>query len=298
MKKKVITAIGACLITIFGGGTALGTTLYGGVGHADYLPPAQEDHANGMNQRLQGQASQQNYNLAMQRGIPQPQFETPTAAHVDAYHSVPRLAGNASFVQNAGPTVEWFMIPKWMGGAWHKEGDLTVSYHDLRTGRFTSMSAWTQNEMNCTWGHQYDRQGNIWHADILPLEKDGYSNGKLARFMMNSMQCEHSTPQQLVTRARYLVTETYNGSSMVADMFQQESLNDYTQTGPNEMENMSSNRIYSSQGQPLREGSLVTRLQKIGQFKPTQYQNNIDLAKSLNDYLISHGMENLAVQAQ
>jgi hypothetical protein len=292
----MFTIAGASMIMLTGASTAFGTTLYAGIEHAEQLAPVEEAPANAFNQRLQSQAGQSQYNLAAQQGAPQPQFDPPMAAHYDQYHSVPRLSGNANVVQNAGPTIEWFMIPKWMAGAWRKQGDLTVSYRDLRTNRFTSMSAWTENEMTITWGHQVDRLGNVWHADILPVEKDGWSKGKLARFMMTSLSCEHTSPQQLVTRAKYVVTESYNGSAQVADMFQQESLNDYTMMADGELENMSSNRIFSAQGQPLREGALVSRLQKISPFAPVRVQNNIDLAQSLNTYLSTHGLQHLVVQ--
>lgn len=297
MKKQLNAFLLAVVFTI-SGGMAYAYTLYSGIQHEDYLEPISTDPANALNQRLQAQVTQPQYNLAMQQAKPSPQFESPLAGHADAYHSVPRLTGNATVAQGMRATVEWFMIPKLMAGAWHKQGDLTVSYRDLRTNRFTSMSAWTENQMTITWGHQVDRMGNIWHADILPIEKDGWTRGKLARFMMTSLKCERTDPHQLVTRARYIVTETYNGTAAVTDMFQQESLNDYTLQPDGELENISSNRIYTSQGQPLREGALVTKMQKVGNFTPTQFQNNIDLVQSLNDYLNSHGLQHLAPQPQ
>lgn len=273
---------------------ANGFTLYSGVNHSDYLAPVTAEQPNA---GPQNPASA--YNLAVQRTAPQPQFDgIPQAGHEDAYHSIPRLGGNVTTAAAAAPTVEWFMIPKWMAGQWKKEGDLTVSYRDLRTNRFTSMSAWTQNEMSISWGHQYDRMGNIWHADILPLEKDGWTKGKLARFMMTQLKCERSTPKELVTRARYIVTESWSGTTQIADVFQQESLNDYTMLPDGQLENISSNRIFSSQGQPLREGGLVSRLQKYAEFTPQRYQNNIDLVQSLNSYLESHGMQSLMVSNQ
>ncbi|MDZ4835942.1 MAG: hypothetical protein SGJ27_19355 [Candidatus Melainabacteria bacterium] len=297
MKKQVQAFLLATLFTI-SGGMAYGYTLYSGIQHEDYLAPIATQPASALNQRLQAGASQPQYNLAIQRATPSPQFESPMAGHADAYHSVPRLVGSANVAQGVGTTVEWFMIPKWLAGAWRKQGDLTVSYRDLRTGRFTSMSAWTENEMTITWGHQYDRQGNIWHADILPLEKDGWTKGKLARFLMTELKCERTSERELVTRARYIVSETYNGSSSVADMFQQESLNDYTMLSDGELDNNSSNRIFSSAGQPLREGALVSKMQKVGAFAPQQYQNNIDLVQSLNTYLNTHGLQNLVPQPQ
>ncbi|MBX9670808.1 MAG: hypothetical protein K2X93_24620 [Candidatus Obscuribacterales bacterium] len=269
-------------------------TLYSGVAHSDYLAPVSDQPST---QNPPNPASA--FSLAAQRTAPQPQFDgSAQQGHMDAYQTLPRLGGNVTTSATSAPTVEWFMIPKWMAGQWKKQGDLTVSYRDLRTNRFTSMSAWTENEMSISWGHQYDRMGNIWHADILPLEKDGWTKGKIARFIMVNLKCERSTPQELVTRARYLVTETWNGTTQVADVFQQESLNDYTMLQDGQLENISSNRIFSSRGQPLHEGGLVTRLQKYGPFAPQRYQNNIDLVQSLNSYLESHGMQSLMVSIQ
>ena len=283
--------LSACVLTCCWANFAFATTLYADVSHSDYLTPPPEEHATAFSQRLQAQ-----------RATSQPPAQQPVqplaaaSAVAAAPRTVPQLSGKAAGWVAQAPTVEWFMVPAWMAGQWTKRGDLTISYTDLRTNETTRSSAWTDNVMTVTWGHQMDRAGNVWHADLLPIERDGYTNGKLARFLMVGMRCENSNPQQLLTRSRYVVSEVYGGTNQLADMFQQEALNQYQQLADGQLENLSSNRIYSYQGQPLRQGELVSKFQKIGAFVPQKFQNNINLVDSLNQYLRSRGLDNLVTE--
>lgn len=188
-------------------------------------------------------------------------------------------------------TIEWMQLPRWMAGKWTKRGDMTVSYTDLRTGVTTPMNEWTDNEMTVTWGQQYDAQGNIWQANFLPLVRESTSNGKLVKFTIVSLKADSPAPNQVVSRAHSIITESVG--TQIVDIFQQESLNDYVLLPNGELENRSSNRDYTYEGQPIKGGELVSRHTKVAAFVPEATRNGIDMLQSLNDYLKSHGMSQL-----
>jgi hypothetical protein len=190
-------------------------------------------------------------------------------------------------------SIEWFMIPTWMAGAWLKDGDMTTNVTDLRTGMSSSQREWTENRMETTWGHQQDAQGNYWHVNILPAERDGNSAGKLVRFVTVAQKCENTMPSQLLTRTHYVVSESNPWNSQPIDTFQQESLNHYALGGRNQLVNTSSNRVFTYQGAAVREGHLVSEFAKIRQFAPIANLNGIDLRASLSDYLQSHSLGHL-----
>lgn len=192
------------------------------------------------------------------------------------------------------PVVEWFMIPKWMAGSWNKKGDLTVSVTNLRTGKTNAVNEWTDDVMTVTWGQQTDRNGNIWHADFLPSERDGESDGKAVKFLTTAMRCEKTDPASLVTRTHYLVSEINELNGQITDTFQQESLNLYLQQADGELLNKSSNRVFTYAGQPIKGGELVSRFWKVAPFTPVARARNIDLVASLRQYLTAHGMAALA----
>ena len=100
----------------------------------------------------------------------------------------------------------------------------------------------------------------------------------------------------LCTRTHYVITETYGGSGQVADMFQQESLNRYTILPTGELQNLSSNRVFSYSGQPVRDGTLQSKFRKVGAFQPTAELSGIDLASALDRYLLAQGRADLAPQ--
>ncbi len=190
-------------------------------------------------------------------------------------------------------TIDWFMLPAGMAGVWVKNGDMTTSVTDLRSGMNSAQKEWTENKLEAVWGHQQDAQGNYWHVNLLPSERDGSSSGKRVRFVTVSQQCVNSSPQYLLTRSHYIVSESNPWNNQSIDTFQQESLNNYALAGQNQLVNTSSNRVFSYEGVPIREGSLVSQFAKIGQFAPLASLNGVDLRASLNDYLQSHSLGHL-----
>lgn len=184
-------------------------------------------------------------------------------------------------------TVQWFMIPPSMAGVWLKDGDLTTQVTNLRTGRITPANTWTDNRLEALWGHQIDPQGNYWHVNLLPSERDGLSGAKRVRFLAVSQNCERTTASDLLTRTHYVVTESEEWNGQALDTFQQESLNHYSTTAPNELLNLSSNRVFTYDGQPVRDGQLQSKFRKIGNFRATEFMGGINLRDSLRDYLQS-----------
>jgi hypothetical protein len=171
-----------------------------------------------------------------------------------------------------------------MSGVWTKRGDTTTYVCDLRTGVQSRPNEFVENEMTVTWGHQQAPDGSVWHANLVPNERDGFSDGKQVRFVCVDFACPKSDAREVVTQARYVVTETYGRGSEVADMFQQESINQYT-LAQNKLENNSSNRVFSTAGKPVRDGKLVSEFRKVGPFRSTATLNGIDLASAFQRFL-------------
>ncbi|MBY0549540.1 MAG: hypothetical protein K2W95_19845 [Candidatus Obscuribacterales bacterium] len=223
--------------------------------------------------------------LPLQKEVPTPAYESSFGvARTVSEPQHPVLKAEAA---QQHYTVQWFMIPPWMAGAWLKDGDLTTQVTNLRTGRTTPTNTWTDNRLEAIWGHQTDPQGNYWHVNLLPSERDGLSGAKRVRFLAVSQNCERTTATDLLTRTHYVVTESAEWNGRALDTFQQESLNHYSMSAPNELLNSSSNRVFTYEGQPLRDGQLQSKFRKIGNFKATEYLGGINLRDSLRDYLQS-----------
>lgn len=258
------------------------TTLFGGVSHSEFLPPVTKQYPM--------------VPLAPQRGKVQTQTSAPVnrglrfADPLSAEKPNQQVLGNAPEPREK-PAIVWVPIPKQLAGKWIKQGDLTVSYTDLRTGVTTPVNQWTQNVQTTNWGNQIDRQGNIWHGYSVPTEFDGISSGKHVRFTMVGGRRESSSSDHLVTRAHFIVTESL-GTQLV-DAFQQETLNDLFLLPSGELENHGSTRDFTNEGQPIRQGMLISRFTKVGPFEPVETQDGVDLLKSLNEYLRTHNMAQL-----
>jgi hypothetical protein len=268
---KLKLKISFCLLAFaFSNGlSVIAATLYGGVNHSDFLAPATQ-----IDPTTQGQPQ-----LTPQQAIPQT--------------IEPTLGASASRSTLQNPAIEWFPIPSWMAGTWSKKGDTTQSVTDLRTGITTPMNEFIEDYMSVTWGYQKDSQGNVWHANLVPSERIGESQGKSIAFIIVNLKVIEATPQNLATRTHYIVKETLG--RQVADIFQQESLTHYQLAGSNfRMDAISSNRIFTYQGQPRRDGKLLSEYTKSAEFQSVNSKQGIDLAASLNEYLKTHNMAGLA----
>ncbi len=138
-----------------------------------------------------------------------------------------------------------------------------------------------------------DSAGNVWHSNFLPSERDGHSNGELVRFVTVDQKCEGISQAQLITRTHYVVTKVYEGTNQVAEMFQQESLNNYAPLSANEFGNKSSNMICRMNGQPYQIGILESKFTKVADFVPVDFERNVDMRQALAQYLHERGLENL-----
>ncbi len=253
--------------------SSLAATLFGGVSHSDFLAPVDPVHS-APQQPVAPQVQQQSL----------PETISPT------------LGGSArATVQH--PAIEWFPIPKWMAGQWTKNGDLTKTVTDLRTGITSPVNEFIEDRMTVTWGYQTDSQGNVWHAHFVPSEREGESQGKAVSFLIINLKVLEATPQNLATRTHYIVKESVG--QQVTDIFQQESLTHYALVGgPNRMDALSSNRVFSYQGQPKRDGSMISHYERTANYQPIASKQGVDLAASLNEYLRTHNLAGLTRQVQ
>ena len=260
-------------------------TLSIGVSHSEYLPPVPV-----LQQRVALPEHYQRPALNTETMVMTPQ-QAPLQAEAQAQAAVskPAPAPVSAAVRAPAtlqqPVIEWFPIPTPMAGVWTKRGDLTTSVTDLRTGLSEALSQWTDDEMTVTWGHQTDKNGDIWHANVLPAERDSESNGKAVKFLTVGQKLEGKGADALITRTHYVVSESYGRGGPVSDVFQQEALNHYQVLAESELSNNSTNRVFTYQGTAIRDGVLQTKFARVAAFAPTQNLAGIDLVQSLNDYL-------------
>ncbi len=250
---------------------SIAATLFGGVEHSDVLPPANQ--------------------------VPEEEPQVPPLAPpIQGKEDSAAMEGDTippDPMQYAPPPppkprvrIEWYQIPKQMAGSWYKRGDYTESITDLKTRTIIPVNRFTDDELTAHWGHQYDKDGNIWHANTMPFERDGITNGQKVQFQIVALRAKLVAPTELVSKTRSVITESQRG--VVTKIFQQESINHYF-VSEKKIVNESSNRDFSYEGTALRDGRLRSEYVRVAPFQPVASMNGVDLAASLAQYLRSIG---------
>ena len=179
-----------------------------------------------------------------------------------------------------------------LDGTWTKTRDLTVHLPTCAQGGRVTLNIWTEDELTVTLGTPGDRAGNIWEANFVPSERDALSESKSVRFLLVNCRCESTSPEQVITRMHYIVSESAEWGQQV-DQFQQESINDYSPISNNEIQNYSSTRVFTYDGAPTRNGILLSKFSRVAPFKITAVHDGVDLRKSLSEFLLAHQMQDL-----
>ncbi|MBU6454452.1 MAG: hypothetical protein KGS72_21970 [Cyanobacteria bacterium REEB67] len=306
---KKLSSLLFCALALQLGARASAETLQIGVSHSEYLPPVHKleakialpAHYQSASLKAQTATTDNTSKVTLDAATMQadqlPPVVPPAMLTATPVSPAPPPAASKPQPTLNRPLVEWFPIPTPMAGMWTKRGDTTTSVTDLRTGISQALNQWIDDEMTVTWGHQTDKQGNVWHANLLPTERDSMSSGKAVKFLTVGQKLEGTAPDALVTRTHYVVSELYRPGGPVADIFQQEALNHYqliADANSTILQNNSTNRVFAYAGQPLRDGALLSRFTRVGAFSPTSNLSGIDLVQSLNDYLHSIGRPDLA----
>jgi len=257
MKRTCVLILLA--LAMMTGNNCYAVMLFGGASHADYLPPVSQEQA------------------PLIRPL---QSENPAAD----WRSGPTRITPSKII--------WFEIPKWMAGQWTKRGDLTVQVTDPRTGYTSDTNEWTDDDMTVTFGHLLDKEGNIWHAYMIPSERDGHNSGTLVRFITIDFQPLQQDPSRAIGRSRYLIAQSSNPYSSNYQL-QEESLNEYSPINETEIQNYSSNRIYGYDGRPVRQGLLLSKFKRDKPFVPVTQENGIELMPLFREFLTNNGMQSL-----
>jgi hypothetical protein len=224
------------------------TTLFAGVSHSETLPALQTRAPYGATER--------------------PAFDRLNEGNQDAQPQI---------------RVKWIKLPPWMAGVWTKKGDLTTSVTDLRTGITTPTNEFIEDVMTITYGHLKDSQGNIWHAFLLPSDRDGKSNGNRVVFKATEIAVQASAPEYLIDRVLYIVSEFDRQGTSIAS-FQQETLNKYV-SAEGMLVNESSDRVFTYEGQPIKQGTLLSKFKKDADFTPTRELSGINLEESFAQFM-------------
>jgi len=235
--------------------------------------------------------------IALGAAFPQACFGTVIQAGIEHKEYLPPVdqsfrAGTTFSAPPQAARVQWFPVPDWLAGAWLKNGDMETYVKDYRSGEEMRKPMWLNNKVRLAFGHQRDKLGTIWHAEVLPFRADGNRGETTDRRYVMDMSCLKSNPDAVVLRFHSNVVHINPTDSRIQTTTQQEEIVTFRPDQEGMIATTSSTKTFDENGRPIIQALSNAERTKLAEFAPVPVINGIDLVQSLDSFLASNQMTN------
>jgi hypothetical protein len=199
--------------------------------------------------------------------------------HSDVLQPLDTFKVGADFDSSLLPTNEscegnWWRVPNWLAGKWHKNGKLKVlSFIDVQTKAPvpTKKRIHVNYPDNEVLGHQTDTSGQVWTFVPLPCVGRTYSGDQINVNIYHSFDLVDEKQDSITVRL-FLVTLIVNkDSNKVISVCQRESLQTWTALDDDTVSILDSTKFFDRDGVPLAEKKILSQSQKCGDYCPVNY---------------------------
>jgi hypothetical protein len=207
----------------------------------------------------------------------------------------PLLRPGETFNLTADESAEnvWVKVPDWLAGTWSIRRETTVYHEDFRSGNVNTDRREFDAHTTFTYAHQRDREGGFWHYLGTPY----ISQTELATFNEYHQVAEkellESDSTRAVIRTRVTVIRTDKETDKITKVFQQESITKYTRMSSDELELVSSTKVFDDSGKPTDLVENEARVHRISPYTEVDFVETKNYKDMFVHFLIAHQLANL-----
>jgi len=209
----------------------------------------------------------------------------------------PQLQPGAVFqrgVLGTTPATEgWRRLPNCMAGGWEDRNYTLDKFQNFVTGATITGPRVLQKYQNFTRGYQMDSAGDIWDFPPGRTQQTSETSTTTTYISVRSREVLEITHDRLVERANSLQIEVSVNSHRIVRVIQAEQIAKRQCVQPGIVHYTASIKSYTAQGAANTLEEQHGDETRVRDFASIGTLNGVDLKSSFNNYLVSHGLENL-----
>lgn len=199
-----------------------------------------------------------------------------------------------SETEKDGSKSTWIRIPEWLAGTWFADTETATLRQDLVNNRSSAQTPFNfKAKSRFTYGTQKDGRGGIWHYLKLPYTSATDFPEFVEYHQVLSKDFTNQSEQAVSFKSMVAAARVQRSSKEIVEAFQQESVTNYEPVQDDIIKMVASTRRYDVSGQPQMQADNEARIHRVGKFTPVAKEGDIDMQKSLYDFLRSRKMEYL-----
>lgn len=199
----------------------------------------------------------------------------------------PELQAGATFDEQNIPVAtasKWFKIPSWFAGSWMRTrvkkkvlGMVAASVADKRVRHF---------------GHQIDRDGQIWHWVQIPGRLMSERFDTVSYFLSRDEDSELFEDEEAIKiRTIWTAWTVSKRSRRIVKVEQGDQIDIFKRKGENKLRADSYVQYYNQDGKRVASQKAYWDENRVEVFHPINYAEGIDVRSLFLDYLVANGMQ-------
>ncbi len=184
-----------------------------------------------------------------------------------------------------GDTNNWYKIPKWLAGTWHKDTQTNSYLYNYVTRQEDSAQRTVVAKGNGVWGYQTDGQGQIWEFNPAPYVDtvDGGTD-TIVQLIRSSERVEISD-SRFVKNTLDTQLRVDKSTGVIKTVQTAEQISTYTIDSPGVLKRETSSKIFGHDGRPLMLARSIAYESKVAEYQPRDVINGKNLKSMFQEYL-------------
>lgn len=183
---------------------------------------------------------------------------------------------------------DWWLVPAWFAGTWHRETITEVHYNDFIDTLFGLDKTYIERADHL-WGHQVDRLGGIWHHRVEPYTQIVEDNDYTFVKTVTLQEPVFVSDSKVIVHYRDTTINYRKSDNKITHTFSHEQISEITKQGSLTAERVEGQN-YDQDGTPIGSKRARTTYTLIKPFNPTNLdpKSKLDLQKDFALYLKVH----------
>jgi hypothetical protein len=186
---------------------------------------------------------------------------------------------------SAGDSNNWYKIPKWLAGTWHKDSQTNAYQYNYLTRQEDSTQRTVIAKGNGIWGTQTDAQGEIWEFNPAPYVDtvDGGTD-TIVQLIRSSEPLEVSS-ERFVKNTLDTQLRVDKATGKIKTVQTAEQISTYTIDSPGVLKRETSSKVFGQDGKPLMLARSIAYENKIADYQPRDVINGKNLKSLFQEYI-------------
>jgi hypothetical protein len=186
---------------------------------------------------------------------------------------------------STGDANNWYKIPKWLAGTWHKDSQTNAYQYNYVTRQEDSTPRTVIAKGNGIWGTQTDAQGEIWEFNPAPYVDTVDGGADTIVQLIRSSEPVEATTDKFVKNTVDTQLRVDKATGRIKTVQTAEQISTYTMDSPGVLKRETSSKVFGHDGKPIMLARSVAYENKIAEYQPRDTLNGKNLKLMFQEYL-------------